>query len=172
MQTDLEQLVKKYPQAEVTPLAQNILDYLNGPIDTTGVSGEPEEEKIDVSIYDFNPRSKQIFALVARGPGVNVNALKIRVSDFNRKYYSIENISITNLLMDKTTHLVMVGNFNSVEDAMRYYNAIMSNDYVFANMDPETYDGFVITQENYPILYKDKDLKKYLAFFRQNYLKN
>lgn len=172
LQTALEQLVKKYPQAEVTPLAQNILDYLNGPIDTTGVSGEPEEEKIDVSIYDFNPRSKQIFALVARGPGVNVNALKIRVSDFNRKYYSIENISITNLLMDKTTHLVMVGNFNSVEDAMRYYNAIMSNDYVFANMDPETYDGFVITQENYPILYKDKDLKKYLAFFRQNYLKN
>jgi tetratricopeptide (TPR) repeat protein len=171
LQSALEQLVIKYPDSEVTPLAQNILDYLKGPIDSTGTAVEPEEV-IDVSIYSFNPRSKQIFALVASGPGININALKIRISDFNKKYYSIENISITNLLIDKTTHLVMVGNFNTVDDAMRYYNAIMSNDYVFANMDTEQYDGFVITQENYPILYKDKDLKKYLAFFKQNYLKD
>ncbi|MCB2220936.1 MAG: tetratricopeptide repeat protein [Bacteroidetes bacterium] len=171
LQAALEQLVVKYPNSEVTPLAQNILDYLKGPIDSTGTVAEPEEV-IDVSIYSFNPRSKQIFALVASGPGVNINALKIRISDFNKKYFSIENISITNLLIDKTTHLVMVGNFNTVDDAMRYYDAIMSNDYVFANMETEEYDGFVITQENYPILYKDKDLKKYLAFFRQNYLKD
>jgi hypothetical protein len=45
----------------------------------------------------------------------------------------------------------------------------MSNDYVFANMNKEVFSGFAIAQENYPVFYKDKDLKKYLAFFKKNY---
>jgi hypothetical protein len=86
------------------------------------------------------------------------------------KYYSLENLSITNLLLDKNTHFVMVGNFNSVKEAMRYYSSLMSNEYVFANLDESQYNGFVIAQDNYPVFYKDKDVEKYLAFFKQNYL--
>jgi 6-phosphogluconolactonase (cycloisomerase 2 family) len=150
-------------------LAQNILDYLTGPIDTTSTSTEPEE-KYDVSIYNFDPDSKQLFALVVNGQKVNINALKVRISDFNMKFYSLDNLSITNILLDKNTHFVMVGNFESKKQSMRYYNALMSNEYVFANLDPKQYSGFVLAQENYPVFYKDKDVEKYLAFFEQNYL--
>jgi hypothetical protein len=52
---------------------------------------------------------------------------------------------------------------------MRYYNAIMANEYVFANLNKDKFNGFAIAQENYPVFYKDKDIKKYLAFFKQNY---
>ena len=95
----------------------------------------------------------------------------MRISDFNKKYYSLVNLSITNILLDASTHFVMVGNFITIDEAMSYYNAIISNEYVYANLTEDDYDGFVIAQENYPIFYKDKDLKKYLAFFRQNYFK-
>jgi hypothetical protein len=64
----------------------------------------------------------------------------------------------------------MVGNFPTIEKSMSYYNSIMQNDYVFSNLEGDRIEGFVIAQENYPILYKDKDLDKYMAFFRLNYL--
>jgi tetratricopeptide (TPR) repeat protein len=167
LQVALEQLVVKYPDSEVTPLAQNILNYLKNPGDTA--TTKEAEEIIDVSIYAFNPESKQIFALVISDENVNINALKVRISDFNMKNYSLENLSITNILLNSTTHFVMVGNFASIKDAMNYYNAIMANEYVFANLNKEDFSGFAIAQENYPVFYKDKDVKKYLAFFKQNY---
>jgi tetratricopeptide (TPR) repeat protein len=167
LQLALEKLVAKYPESEVTPLAQNILNYLKNPGDT--VITKEAEEMIDVSIYSFNPDSKQIFALVIDDEKININALKVRISDFNMKYYNLDNLSITNILLNSTTHFVMVGNFATISDAMKYYNAIMSNEYVFANLNKEKFNGFAIAQENYPVFYKDKDVKKYLAFFKQNY---
>ena len=169
LQVALEKLVMKYPDSEVTPMAQNILDYLRDPSDTTNTK-EPEEV-IDVSIYEFNKGSKQIFALVVDDNKININAMKVRISDFNKKYYSLVNLSITNILLDAKTHFIMVGNFNTIDEAMDYYNAIITNEYVYANMTEYDYDGFVIAQENYPVFYKDKDVNKYLAFFRQNYFK-
>ncbi|MCF8369585.1 MAG: tetratricopeptide repeat protein [Bacteroidales bacterium] len=168
MQISLDSLLVKYPGSAVAPFAQNILNYLKGPVDTTGTVIK-EEEKFDVTIYKFNPQSKHLFSMVVKSP-VNINALKVRISDFNMKFYSIENISVTNILLDKETHFVMVGNFDTIDDAMGYYHAIMTDDYVFANLEPDQFDGFVIAQENYPVFYKDKDLNKYLAFFKQNYL--
>lgn len=169
LQVALENLVMKYPDSEVTPMAQNILDYLRDPSDTTNTK-EPEEV-IDVSMYDFNQSSKQIFALVVDDKKININAMKVRISDFNKKYYSLVNLSITNILLDANTHFIMVGNFNTIDEAMDYYNAIITNEYVYANLTESDYDGFVIAQENYPVFYKDKDVNKYLTFFRQNYFK-
>ncbi len=171
LQSALEVLVAKYPDSEVKPLAQNILDYLTGPIDTTSVEETPEEV-FDLTMYEFNTSSKQIFALVVDDSKVNINALKVRISDFNSKFYSLENISITNILLNLQSHFVMVGNFEDIESALNYFHAIMKNEYVFANLSEDDYNGFVIAQENYPVFYKDKDVEKYLAFFKQNYLEN
>ncbi len=171
LQAALEVLVAKYPDSEVKPLAQNILDYLTGPIDTTSIEETPEEV-FDLTMYEFNAGSKQIFALVVDDSKVNINALKVRISDFNSKFYSLENISITNILLNLQSHFVMVGNFEDIESALNYFHAIMKNEYVFANLSEEDYNGFVIAQENYPVFYKDKDVEKYLAFFKQNYLEN
>jgi hypothetical protein len=66
----------------------------------------------------------------------------------------------------------MVGNFNSIPEALKYYKAIMADDYVFSNLSQDVYNGFILAQENYPVFYKDKDINKYLAFFRENYLDN
>lgn len=169
LQVALEGLIAKYPDSEVIPMAQNLLDYIAGPIDTIG-GKVPEEELIDISMYEFNPDSKQIFALLVNGNNVNVNALKVRISDFNLKYYNLENLSITNILLDAKTHFIMVGNFNSINKAMQYYNGIVASEYVFGGIPEEESNSFVIAQENYPIFYKDKDITRYLAFFKQNYL--
>ncbi|MEZ5196963.1 MAG: hypothetical protein R2764_11315 [Bacteroidales bacterium] len=131
----------------MVPLAQNILDYLKDPSDTASVQ-EPEEEKFDVSMYTFDADSKQIFSMIVSDKDVNINALKIRISDFNSKFYSLENLSITSILLNTTTHFIMVGNFDVLDKSMQYYNAIMANEYVFANLDKNDFESFVIAREN------------------------
>ncbi len=173
LQVALEGLVKKYPDSEVTPLAQNILNYLAGPTDTTSTAQtKAPEENYDISIYEFNPNSKQIFAIIVKGENANINALKVRVSDFNSKNYRLENLSITSILLDMSTNFIMVGNFSTIDKAMTYYNAINTNDYVFANIKPENFSTFVISQDNYPVFYRDKDIDKYKAFFKKYYFNN
>jgi len=173
LQVALEGLVKKYPDSDVTPLAQNILDYIAGPADTTSTAQtKAPEENYDISIYDFNPNSKQIFAIIVRGENANVNALKVRVSDFNTKNYRLENLSITSILLDMSTNFIMVGNFTTIDKAMTYFNTITTNEYVFANIKKEDLSTFVISQENYPVFYRDKDIKKYQAFFKKYYFNN
>lgn len=170
LQVALEKLVVDYPESDVLPLAQNILDYLKGPSDTTSIGDKEPEIIVDISMYEFNKNSKQLFALIVDDKNININALKVRISDFNSKFYSLENLSITNILLDATTHFIMVGNFNEIERSMTYYNSLISNEYVFANIDESLYTGFVISQENYPIFYKDKDVEKYLVFFNKKYV--
>ncbi len=173
LQVALEGLVKKYPDSEITPLAQNILNYLAGPSDTTSATKTKEPEEIyDISIYDFNPNSKQIFAIIVKGENSNINALKVRVSDFNSKNYRLENLSITSILLDMSTNFIMAGNFSTIDKAMAYYNSITTNDYVFANIKKENIRTFIISQENYPVFYRDKDIKKYQAFFNKYYFNN
>lgn len=170
LQVALEKLVVDYPESDVLPLAQNILDYLKGPSDSTNVENAEPEEIVDISMYDLKKGSKQIFALVIGDKNVNINALKVRISDFNSKFYGLENLNITNILLNANTHFIMIGNFDEVERSMTYYNSLINNEYVFANIDRQQYEGFIISQENYPIFYKDKDVDKYMVFFNKNYV--
>lgn len=170
LQIALEKLVVDYPESDVLPLAQNILNYLKGPSDTTNIEDTEPENIIDISMYEFKKGSKQIFAMVVEDKNVNINALKVRISDFNTKFYSLENLNITNILLNATTHFIMVGNFDEIDRAMTYYNSLIANEYVFAGIEREMYEGFIISQENYPIFYKDKDVEKYLVFFNKNYV--
>lgn len=173
LQAALEKMVEKYPDSEVTPLAQNILDYIRGPVDTTAVAIDTIPEiQYDISIYAYKPASKQIFTLMVDDSRVNVDALKVRISDFNKKNYSLEDLSVTNVVLFGNMQLIMVGNFEDAKKAMVYYRAILKDTYVFSSIKEDAYDVFVLSQENYPVFYKDKDVNKYVAFFNKNYLEN
>ncbi|MBN3035293.1 MAG: tetratricopeptide repeat protein [Bacteroidales bacterium] len=169
LQKALENLVETYPDSEVIPLAQNILDFLSAPPDTATVVAEEPEIVHDISIYTFNENARQIFTLVLNDATVNTEALKVRISDFNGKNYKLDNLSITNILLDSKRQLVMVGSFAELRRATVYFQAIMNDEYVFSGIDPEDYSGFIMSQDNYPVFYKDKDVEKYLAFFREYY---
>lgn len=169
--TSLEALLQKYPDSDVAPLAQNIVDYMKGP-PADSVSDQPDQPEVnyDLSIYKYRSNSGHFFTLVVDDGRVNVEALKVKVSDFNSKFYSIENLSITNVTLTGNLQLIMSGNFDGANKAMLYYKTILKNEYVFSNLKEDEYDAFVLSQDNYPAFYKDKDIEKYMTFFRKNYL--
>ncbi len=173
LQTALNQLIKKYPESEVKPLAQDILDHLSGESSVSGEDGsEVSDEDADfISPYIYDPNAIFFYMLIVKEKSVNLNALKVKISDFNKKYYRLEKLTINSILLDKNRHMITVGNFGNMEYAMGYFNTISKDEYVFSSLTPIDYKNFVISTENYPVFYKNKDTKQYSKFFEKNYLK-
>ena len=169
----MQRIMTKYPKSPVRPLAQKILDYLKTqrnskgePIVTDSTALPPPISKL----YTFNPNSIHFFVLIAANNRVDINALKIRIADFNLKYHSLENLQVNSILLEGLQEMITVNNFDNDEKAMDYFISIQNNPYIFTNLENTGgYSDFVISADNYPIFYRSKDIKQYLRFFERYY---
>jgi hypothetical protein len=73
-------------------------------------------------------------------------------------------------MLDNGRQMITVNNFDNSETAMTYFMGILNSKYIFTKLENAgEYFNFVISVENYPILYKNKDVQQYLRFFEKNY---
>jgi tetratricopeptide (TPR) repeat protein len=170
----MQRIVTKYPKSPIRPLAQKVLDYLKDqrnsqgqPILSDTTSALPE---VITKLYTFNPNSIHFFILIADNNKVDFNALKIRIADFNIKSFSLENLQVNSLILNGSQEMITVNNFYNDQRALDYYLNIQNNPYIFAKLENSgAYYYFVISADNYPIFYKNKDIKQYLRFFDKYY---
>jgi tetratricopeptide (TPR) repeat protein len=170
----LQGIVKKYPKSSVKPLATSLLNYLSsrkGLKEGSMVPGDSAAaEEPELKIYSPHPGSVHFYVLLVDGSKIDVNALKIKIADFNSKFFSIDELQVNSLLLDNTTEMVTVNNFDDAKKAIDYYNSIKASKYVFTKLENiGDYTDFVISIENYPIFYRSKNKELYVKFFQRNY---
>jgi tetratricopeptide (TPR) repeat protein len=102
---------------------------------------------------------------------LNASEMKIRYSNFNSKYYKAENLKLTSLLFTLSQQMITVDQFETIDKAMEYYNAVISTNEVLNGIDATLYKHFIISSQNYPTFYKRKNIPAYMKFFRIFYLK-
>ena len=168
MYVELKKLVFKYPHSEVVARANEIMRYLRKEYGFDG--GEKESDKPAKKYkYKVNDNSPHFVALVVNNRNVKINPLKVRISDFDKKYFRLRKLRIRSLIFDKTNTIITVGNFTNKKEADKYYNALVNDNYVLSGIDKKDINIFPISAKNYPIMYKDKDLKGYLDFLKDIY---
>jgi tetratricopeptide (TPR) repeat protein len=166
-------IIKKYPKSSVKPLAENVLAFLDKGKGTTLASGKAdtipgviEEPKI----YSYNAKAIHFYVLIVENNIVNVNALKVKLADFNAKFHDLDNLQVNSILLEGTREMVTVSNFNDADKAINYFVSIHESQYIFGKLENVgNYTDFVISADNYPIFYKNKNEKQYLKFFEKNY---
>jgi tetratricopeptide (TPR) repeat protein len=164
----LKRFIASYPSSDIIPMAQSILAGY-------GIEGfEDEEGKVAVqqeapSIYSFSPEQNHFFVLVVDHNKTNVDATRIRISDYNTRNYKLDNLSVNTVLIDDNNQMISVSNFAGITKAMAYYNAINESDYVFSPQLRRDSQFFVISSDNYPVFYRDKAIDTYMEFFRKHY---
>ena len=66
--------------------------------------------------------------------------------------------------------MITINNFYDAQKAVDYYLSIKVSPYVYNKLENVgDYSDFVISVENYPIFYKNKDTNLYKRFFEKNY---
>lgn len=168
----LKYIVNAYPDSEVRPMAQDILTYITN--ERPEFADDAQAQAADSVInfpFAYDPEITHIYVMIVKKEAVKLNPTKVKVSDFNQKYYRIKELTINSLLFDRNHYLISVGNFADATEAMNYYNSIKDNNYVYSDISITNVDQFVISTDNYPILFKDKDVDLYGLYFEKEYLK-
>jgi len=120
-------------------------------------------------MYKFNPAATHFYALIVDGTAVNVYGAKVRITDFNTKNYNIENLQVNSVLLDNNRQLITVSSFNELDKALRFFEGIRNDEYVFSGIREGTFEQFLISAENYPVFFKEKNSAAYKLFFDKNY---
>lgn len=170
--SNLQRIILKYPNSEIKTLSQSVLAHIieeNPELkdETFVLPGEVPAEK--PSPYKVNHAMQHMFMIVADSREIRLNPFKVKLSDYNLKYYSLDNLNINSLVLDNQHYLITVGNFNNMQKAKDYLEAISGSEYVFADLKQGTYDIFVISTENYPVFFKEKEIEEYRKFYTKNY---
>jgi hypothetical protein len=169
--SDLQKIIQNYPNSEIKTLSQSALASIaetNPDIDPGVLTLEEEPEEIP-SPYKFRSSGQHMFMIVVDSREVRLNPLKVKISDFNQKYFRLENLTVNSMVLSNKYYLVTVGNFNNATKAQDYYNLIIIDEYVYSDLKPDTFDNFVISTENYGTFFKEKDLDGYRKFYTENY---
>jgi hypothetical protein len=172
MIVSLRKISQDYPASPISDLAKEVLASISPQ------SGQPGKSPADPSvmliaaesIYKMDPAAVHFYVIIVNNEKSDVNALKIKISDFNSKYHDLENLEINSLLFDNNLEMITISNFDNSAKAMNYLSSIRESKYVFTKLETAgDYKDFVISVTNYPVLYKNKDIDKYQKFFEKNY---
>ena len=183
----LKLVIAKYPNSDVKDPAQEMLDALtaikgsslNGNNDynsnNANLNNSGKKDSLNKKIvvpaaeYSFNADAFHFYILIVDVKTTNINDLKIKLSNYNTQYYSIDKLGVTNVFLDDKRQLITISKFENKQKGIVYYNALKNNKDVFSALSPGTFQYLLISAENYPIFYKSKDVNKYLNFYNKNY---
>ncbi len=161
----LQAVVNDYPGTEQAARAQELLNHLR----LGSVIQRVEEAKNEYD-YELDPSVEHFVALVVYETGRDAAAVKTRVSDFNRSYYSNDGLRVSSLLFESDKTIVLIKTFPNLDRAMKYFRDFNGDEDVFQDMDSEGYALIAVSRTNYTSLYRKKDLDGYIEFFEEFYL--
>jgi tetratricopeptide (TPR) repeat protein len=158
----LENIIVKHPKTEVSDEATRILALMKTGIkvETEPVAAIPYTHKFD---DDFN------FVMVVPTTDKQTNKYKIDISDFNTKYYSSKTLEVSNIFISPTAQIIIVKKVKGYEAAIDYYKSFKLNKDNLKEINDNKFQYFLISQDNFALFYKNKDIQGYQVFFEKNF---
>jgi len=163
----LQEVVAKYKDTPEQKQAREMLRILGGAVATL-----PGGEKVDLS--KFKPEKDAIhYVLVAFDGQINLNDVKVTISDFNQAYFELLRLRIANIYLGSSakdrTPIIVIRRFKNEAEAMDYYYTYQKNKDKFVS-ETTPFSVLPITQNNYREVLRLKSVEEYRAFFEQMYL--
>lgn len=161
----LQALYNLSPQSEEGAQAKAYLDLLKKgePI------VEPDKDKPE-SPYIYEANTKYFFMLsVPKGNG-DVNALKIKISNFNSEFFRNDGLALQDSPLGSDNQVLVVRTFDDLTKAKIYLSSFKSpNASAILGKTATDFELFLISTKNFSELFKAKDLDAYLEFYKANY---
>lgn len=177
-ETELNNIIKTHPKSDEKPLAENMLAVLskykasnNGTLPDINKPDNDSASLANKYPYKYDSTSLYFYVMVIDMMNADINELKIRYSDYNNKYFGLSKLTISAFFLDDYRQMITVSKFQNLESALIYYNAVKEDKEIFDKYHPRDIQQFVISTDNYPILYKNKKVEQYLKYFNNELIK-
>ncbi len=137
--------------------------------DSTSVDDNIEDEIAPENIYVFNSEEPHQYVMAATGKISDLNRLKFNIVKYNINQFLMFDFKVADRKLTSDTKLIIVKPLNNAKEAYKYLKLIRKNTDVYSEFSSLTMQQFIITDANLKILLKDKNIDRYLMFFKQNY---
>ena len=134
--------------------------------DSTQKTGDPV---LDEGPYKFDAGAEHYFAIIIPVQGSDINKSKTSVADFNSSFFNSQQLKVTNNLLDKISHLILIKSFKKMDEATVYVDAFKVDKDQLKEINSSGYRSFLISKQNYITLFKNKDIDQYIDFYMLHY---
>lgn len=192
----LNQLIESKPSEEIAGTAKAILKGIEGgavPLQYTAatmeqarqnrllrnwrIEGEQAIVKIKDKaskpkvkpIYKFAAADEHYFVLMFSKKDADPNRTLFNVSRYNSESYNSRVFKVDRLSLNKDQIMIMVKGLKDKEDALNYFNGIITSDKAFKGLEDTDYRNFVISTGNFNVFKKNQDIEGYLDFYTKSY---
>ncbi|PCJ25171.1 MAG: hypothetical protein COA97_08485 [Flavobacteriales bacterium] len=159
----LKNVIVSYPESEVSTEAKRILELIKNGIKIGTEEASNSIPYNHVFDADFN------FILIMPGKDNKANKHKIDISNFNSKYYSGKTYNVSSILLDPENQIIIVKKLKGYEAAIDYFKSFKLNNDNLKEINLNEYQYLLISQKNFALFYKNKDVKGYTSFFKENF---
>lgn len=171
----LGEVIGRYPDSDESTRAKEIARLLSCKgFEVAETPKKQPGQSID-DAFTTDDDKLHYFLVSLKGGDVRLDNVKNAVSDYNRENHRLEQLRISNIFLgvDTENPIVVIRKFDNKEQAMRYLNEVKNQDDFLGESDKNKYtkEFFVVTQENYRRILRNKTLDGYREFFEENYLK-
>lgn len=163
----LREIIDNYKGSPEATHAREILRFLDGSPTAFGAEVDTGNFQID------DDKIHYIMVFIKNPKEVNRNNAKIKVSDFNEKYFGLDKLKVSTIFLDVSDNnnpIIIVRQFKDKKKAMNYYEtAIQFKD----NFMPDGAEYIILAtnQQNYREILKTRTIVDYTEFFETFYLR-
>jgi len=120
--------------------------------------------------YNTDIEKSHYMVIVIPAEGVNKEQFLTNVSQFNMANETISRLVIEEQTLDDFREMVIISGLPEKETATRYYRMFVQNRDLFSPLGNAAYRNFLITEENFDIFLKEKNITEYMDFYKLHYL--
>ena len=160
-QYELQQFEKDFPESE-------LLDFVNHLLSSSNEYQETMQQQNIQYIKYFE--QVHFFVLLYPTEHQLSDELPKILDSYNATKFEQEDLKTGNLILNDEYSIVLINEFQDMAKAKTYYNTINGDDSPLTEYSTYKLYNFVITKDNFQILYQTKGLQEYLNFFEKNYL--
>ncbi|HEY5824713.1 MAG TPA: tetratricopeptide repeat protein [Cyclobacteriaceae bacterium] len=160
-QFELAEFIKKYPDHELKPYAENLLASSKSFLEKT------EKAK---GIRFVNSLDEPHYLVVVHKTEDKITDLLTQtLADFNNQSFKGKNLKTSNLKFNDIYSISFVSELADRTIAADYFDKMKAQLGKMPSFANHKFDIFVITKDNFQIFYRTKALDEYLTFFDRNY---
>lgn len=163
-----QDLIRVYPESEQAAVAKRTLELLDGAggksLPSAGTNAG--EERFKDFTKTIAPGDEVVVLVPVKNEKLNINDLKIKISDFNAANFSQDKLSVSGL-MYKQYYVSMVQKFNDFRFAWRYVQAVRNDPKIGSLSQNPGKEIIFITRRNLNTCIQKNILEDYLDFFEK-----
>ncbi len=158
----LQEFIKDNEESE-------LLEHATALLETSRKYQEKEEKQKGIKfIKEFD--HEHYFVAVFNNRNNIAAKVSEKINDFSEKKFPQKELKTGSLILNDNQSLVMVNAFINKKEAQEYLKALNGNDNPLLSFESVNFDTFVISRENFQVLFQTKELSAYLDFYKENYL--